>query len=236
MRIFMGILLFLLLSSFCFAQNKNITVTYGLSFQEDELLKGSDIFKVHLDYAIANPNKFLFDLKVDSRGSIFELKNKLNVEENTLSDEIALISGKYSGIIFYLKDSILEQSSLLGDKIFVKKELINSWTLLNETKLIDGYLCYKATNIYRVVNSSGIFNHPVAAWYCPKIPFPYGPIGYGNLPGLILELQVRNVVYGAKKMDFESKEVLDYGILDKIKVISEEEESKALSKLNDVED
>ncbi len=229
----MRIVLFLLLTSFCFAQNNNITVTYGLVFQEDELFKSSDIFKVHHDYAIANPNKFLFDLKIDSRGSIFELKNKLSDEDNTLSDNLSLVFAKYSGIIFYFKDSILKQSSLLGDKIFVKKEPINNWTLVNETKLIDGHLCYKATNTNRVENSLKAFNHPVVAWYCPKIPFSYGPIGYGNLPGLILELQVRNVVYGVRKINFESKEALNFGILEKSKIISEKEESKRLSSLND---
>lgn len=133
----MRIVLFLLLTSFCFAQNKNITVTYGLSFQEDEAFKGSVLFKPHLDYAIAHPNKFLFDLKIDSKGLSFELKNKLSAEENTLSDELALIFAKYSGLVFCFKDSILEQSSLLGNKVFVKKELVNNWTLVNETKIID---------------------------------------------------------------------------------------------------
>uniref|UniRef100_UPI00404ACD98 GLPGLI family protein n=1 Tax=Flavobacterium sp. TaxID=239 RepID=UPI00404ACD98 len=32
-------------------------------------------------------------------------------------------------------------------------------------------------------------NLTITAWFCPKIPVPYGPNGYGELPGLILELK-----------------------------------------------
>jgi GLPGLI family protein len=99
--------------------------------------------------------------------------------------------------------------------------------------LIDNYLCYKATNIFTVNNGEKIFNHPVIAWYCPKLPYPYGPIGYGNLPGLILELQVRNVVYGAKSIQINSNLRFDSKSLDKIKVLNEKELEAAYNNLND---
>lgn len=43
-------------------------------------------------------------------------------------------------------------------------------------------------------------------------------------------------MYGAKKINFEAKEVLSFEILKKAKIISEQEESKALTRLNEVED
>jgi GLPGLI family protein len=167
-------------------------------------------------------------LKIDSVGSSFEIKNKLSLDERTLSDNLAFVFAKYPGLIFSFRDSILKQSTLLGNKVFIKAELITGWTLTNESKKIDGYLCYKAVNVDRVENGSDVFDHPIVAWYCPEIPYSYGPIGYGNLPGLILELQVRNVVYGVAKIDFSSDGLPDFSILKKSEIISKDEQKLRL--------
>jgi GLPGLI family protein len=227
----MKIIAFLFLTSFCIAQNNNLVVTYGLVFYDDELIsKEPNMFKVHYDYAVSNPNRFTFDLKIDTKGSSFEIKNKLSTDEKTLSDNLAFIFAKYPGIIFSFKDSILKQSTLLGNRVFIKTEYSSGWELKNESKLIDGYLCYKAANVDRVENGTRVFNHPIVAWYCPELPYIFGPIGYGNLPGLILQLQVRNVVYGVLKIDFASKELPDYDIIKKSEIISKHEEDIRLKK------
>lgn len=233
----MKVILILFLTSFCIAQNKNLTVTYGIVFHNDELINGKDnMFKEHLDYAVANPNRFMFDLIIDQTGSSFQIKNKLSLDERTLSDKLAFVFAKYPGLIFAFKDSILKQSNLLGNKVFIKEDYITAWELTNESKLIDGYLCYKATNVDRVENGTQVFNHPIVAWYCPELPYAFGPIGYGNLPGLILQLQVRNIVYGVLKVDFGSAALPDYSILKKSEIISSEEEDIRLKKIFDNQD
>ena len=40
----------------------------------------------------------------------------------------------------------------------------------------------------------------IEAWYTPEIPMPYGPIGYGGLPGLILQLERSHVIFIAKEI------------------------------------
>ena len=110
----------------------------------------------------------------------------------------------------------------------IKKPLKSNWQLHDETKFIGDYLCYKATNVYRVENEVRVFNHPVVAWYCPKLPYNYGPNGYSNLPGLILELQERNVVFGATKIDLDSDLDFDAEFLKTVKTISEEDLNKKL--------
>ena len=221
----------LLLTNFCVAQNKNLVISYGLVFEKDELFsKDINVFTTHLDYAIQNPNRFLFDLKIDSKGSSFDLKDQLSIAEHNLSDEMSMLFARYTGVIFSFRDSILTQSDLLGKKVFVKTGLISDWNLTKDFKDIDGYKCYKATNVYKVTNSVGVFNHEVIAWYCPEIPYSYGPLGYGNLPGLILQLQVRNVIYGALKINLQSKDLPDYSILDKSEIISGSEEKRRLKK------
>ena len=98
----------------------------------------------------------------------------------------------------------------------------------NETKQIGAYLCYKATSEQVVVNSKGTFKHPIVAWYCPNIPFNFGPKGYSGLPGLILELQIRNITWGVTKIEL-SKENKIIEKPKKGKLITEEEFKKIIA-------
>jgi GLPGLI family protein len=90
----------------------------------------------------------------------------------------------------------------------------------------------KATSNFKVVNKEKIFNHPVIAWYCPSIPYSFGPNGYSGLPGLILELQVRNVVYGATQIELNTTETFEIDTK-KMKILNEQEYKEALDKMND---
>lgn len=105
---------------------------------------------------------------------------------------------------------------------------MTNWKITNESKKIDDYLCFKATGIYQVKNTIGTFDHTVTAWFCPSIPHSFGPIGYGGLPGLILELQVRKSWFGVDKIDFDSKETFSNEEFTKKEKISEEELNKIL--------
>lgn len=55
------------------------------------------------------------------------------------------------------------------------------WKLGEETQVICGYKCNKATASFRGRNWT--------AWYSEKIPLNNGPWKFGNLPGLILKIE-----------------------------------------------
>ena len=69
----------------------------------------------------------------------------------------------------------------------------------------------------------------VVAWYSPQIPVSAGPDRYWGLPGLILELQEKNVIFGAKKINLNQ---ISLPIVkpDFKKAISETEYNKILQK------
>lgn len=215
-----------------FAQGKNIFVQYTLVIQnEPELFKSNALLRNSFENAMRESDKITFELIVTKNGSKFFDKKRMEAEINNGSSTFALALASYSGVIYELKDKIVSQKALLGENIYSESDLKSNWELTNETKLIDNYLCYKATNIYKVTNETKTFLHPVTAWYCPQIPYRYGPNGYSNLPGLILELQVRNVVFGAKTIKLDSELDFDLKFLDKIKILSQKEIEEAYEKM-----
>lgn len=216
-----------------FAQGKNIYVEYGLVIQnEPELFKTNALMRNSFENAMRDSNKMTFELVITKNGSQFFVKKKLETDINYGSSIFTLAMAQYIGVIYEIKDKLVSQNTILGENIYTESDLKSSWVLTNETKLIDNYLCYKATNIKKVTNDTKTFLHPVTAWYCPQIPYRYGPNGYSNLPGLILELQVRNVVYGAKVIKLDSELDFDLKFLDKIKILRGKELDDAYEKFN----
>ena len=64
-----------------------------------------------------------------------------------------------------------------------------NWKITSESKQIGKYTCRKATGSYsKEMHDEGLVTIPVTAWFAPQLPFPYGPMGFDGLPGLILEV------------------------------------------------
>lgn len=110
------------------------------------------------------------------------------------------------------------QSSELGGKNFLIVDSIRQqpWKLGDETKTILGHICHKATRkIIQPAQRRMVFGGPgappadtaktarpgavpagkeveVVAWYADDIVSPAGPESYGQLPGVILQLDVDN--------------------------------------------
>lgn len=62
-------------------------------------------------------------------------------------------------------------------------ERIN-WKMTSEQKKIGSYVCMKATSMRDTI--------PVVAWFTPQIPISNGPGSIGQLPGMILEVDIDN--------------------------------------------
>lgn len=80
----------------------------------------------------------------------------------------------------------------------------NIWTMLSETKLIDGYTCIKATSTQKIDGET----QNLTAWFCPKLPYPFGPFGVFGLPGLILELQTNKQLFGVDRIILSDKDLV----------------------------
>ncbi|MGL2987422.1 GLPGLI family protein [Flavobacterium sp. RSSA_27] len=197
--------IFLLLVSFgCLSQISNGKVQYGVHITTFEGLEKTTRMKAAYLKAMENAAFLNFELIFDTKESCFLLKEGLGLDDQGYG-YAKLFSG-YQGKVY--QDaffSYTETTSEIGNYL-VKKDKSIEWSLENVTKEINGFVCYKANAVKTVVNSVGVFRFPIIAWYCPQIPLSYGPNGYGGLPGLILELQVRNILFGVKKIDLKPTE------------------------------
>lgn len=215
------LLIFALFSLVTLAQ-KSGTITYGFKILEDEkLIKNETIGKFVLQ-AIEGAKHLKFELKFNDSISEFKLTKNLSVDGQNL--EMTILHSRAKKEIYIFKNKIYynNSGSIFKENEYLIIEPLNlNWVLTNESKIIDGYTCYKATNEY-IVDNGKIFKHPVVAWFCPQIPISIGPKGYGGLPGLILELQEWNNVFGVEKIAF-SNDVKEIVLPKEGKIITDQE-------------
>ena len=213
-------LYFLLLSNISFSQVNNGIIEFGLTLGSDEKLENDVVLKDYYRSAVDNAKYLKFTLLFTRDTAEFIINENLAPDEMAIRMAKAFSSTK--GNVFYSKESIIYDIENQFGKFMVRRSATN-WDLSNETKLIDNYQCYKATSEYVIINEKGTFKYPVIAWYCPKIPFSFGPNGYAGLPGIILELQVKNATFGATSITLNTEKAIDFKKIDKSKIISEKE-------------
>jgi GLPGLI family protein len=132
-------------------------------------------------------------------------------------------SGKVYYIDLITKKNYMQECDLL-EKCYLIEQPKLEWQLTQQTKIIGGYVCYKAINS----NSKNKKQKPVA-WYTPQISASFGPKEYFGLPGLILELEEAAVVFKAKEIVLNPKENIE---IEKMlgTIITKEEYNKKLQK------
>ena len=127
-----------------------------------------------------------------------------------------------------------EQTSIVEDEIFGKEFLIveplvqPKWKLINESKKIGEYNCFKAELIIPVsqkqVEAYEEFlkkeaikpvlfkmdkpeDRIITVWYTPEIPVSFGPDNYWGLPGLILEVNDGRYLILCSKVTLSNKDI-----------------------------
>jgi GLPGLI family protein len=227
------LLLFLsILSISVFSQEKKqyaiAKVSYGVNIHLD---KNKEIYKIHEKFSpglVASAETIAseidFSLFLNDSTSIFFLEKKLYSDNRAAS--FALIETGYFGRVKQQHNNYITEELQESFGQFLVSRTYQDWELHDDTKMIGNYLCFKATTFYTIATPKGkVFKHSLTAWYTPQLPYKFGPAGYGNLPGLIIELQGDRFTYGVKKIEFyddESKKN-EMPKLKKKKLITEEE-------------
>ncbi|WP_293874296.1 GLPGLI family protein [Flavobacterium sp.] len=186
-------------------------------------------FQKEIDVAIKNATEKEFLLVFTKSESLYEENKKLDkpfvAGESSLSISFSSAGKKYL--------NLKENKSLVEDEVFDKEFLIEeplvrpNWKLINETKKIGEYNCFKAELLVpvsekqkqdyedflkREQKKSSLFKmhkpeeQIVIAWYTPEIPVSFGPDNYWGLPGLILEINKEKFIILCSKVTIGNKE------------------------------
>ncbi|MFY7665493.1 GLPGLI family protein [Flavobacterium sp.] len=195
---FKAIILSIFFSFAVFSQSGNVSVIYSANIFSDKTMSTSHTELARMyDNALENAKFLTFTLEIVNNESYFYInptdqKGMADSERQSIYPFL-----RYSGPVYCINEKVYRSSPLAGNNVYVSKVMDTNWTVTTETKKIENYLCYKATSTLSLDNGSQKYDFPIIAWFCPDLPFQHGPNGYGKLPGLILELHVRNAVFGA---------------------------------------
>jgi GLPGLI family protein len=219
--------------TFCNAQVKNGLIQYGVMSHMPIPINDDGYFADIVRKANASDTLVNYTLTFNNKESCFFTNPVLLKEYSSyhrFNSGLMIKSQYYTSTT----DSIhkyYENDDAIGEYV-IAMEKEAKWTLTQETKMIDGYLCYKATSPF--YNGERWFEDShkldVTAWYTTKIPAPFGPNGYHGLPGLIIELQSYISTFYIKKIDLNITPEPNISNLNNYKLITLGQKNKLLSK------
>lgn len=188
---------------------KNILVKYkcfyNQTFATEEVKKESvELYNEYLEQEkIAEYLKF--NLLINDTISEFKGEDVLISEAYSKRNASITKAVFRTNEIFYSKktnDSIYNIAKIGSSTRLIKYHTNNfEWKLTSESKKIGEYLCFKAETEHVFYWNGKFRRFPVIAWYCPELPYSFGPLRYSNkLPGLILELSQFKMSYLAEEI------------------------------------
>ncbi|MEZ4855089.1 MAG: GLPGLI family protein [Gelidibacter sp.] len=238
MKLINYIILSIFITSFFIRSNNEKLsgeVEYGFlpnNVSQEEKQNSKELYDV-LDKMNEAASGLTFILKFNLNESFFELNPQMESDIKPMG--IAYAKNMISKGKYYFnkkKDELLREANLYDNYTLIKSIPSQSkWTLYQDTKKIDKYLCYKATKIKTVTNNLGDHHFVIEAWYTPEIPVPFGPNEFNSLPGLILELKDASFTFYAKKVSIDKSKSAVINHLESKNIITEEKNNQNFFKL-----
>lgn len=163
-----------------------------------------------------------YTLQFDKAASMYQENEKLEAPTGGAMMHINFAGGGNQYKNLKTKTSIIESDIFDKEFLIVDSLKKQDWQLVNESKKIGNYTCYKATftikpkplpmpeqqegnkkvDLLSLVEKDRV----VTAWYTPEIPLSHGPGEYWGLPGLILEVNDGRTTLLCSKITLNPKE------------------------------
>lgn len=189
-----------------FGQYSSAKITYKFIY-EDEPYEFNNTNKSAQEYInslskslLTYSGRIKYTLLFNNGLAKYSLKEGLHFENDLGLENAKNLTGATERIFLDSQQKLkLKQIDFFGDKIIVKLPFYDEWNITQEKRKIGSYTCYKAWQ----KNKRGIL---VIAWFTPEIPLNLGPKGYGNLPGLIIELRQASLSFTAEEIVLNPKD------------------------------
>lgn len=231
----------LFFSIICYSQSEiKGKITYKYRIEKDifdSKNKSENIKRIFNGYSRNlndNKEKISFVLLFQETSSIYRLTNRLSSDMDKGLNFSVLLTGGNEEIYINKKNNVkLKKVEIFGQLFLVEIKENNNWILTQQSKMIGKYKCYKAVlnkKIKDFYNKEK--NILVEAWFTSEIPVSLGPKGFGNLPGLILELHQGGIIFYADKIVLNPNGQIIIKEPKKGKKISEKEFSELFRKID----
>ena len=210
-------------------------VTYIATINDKPISQGdsNSIEKKNIvDLIAANSKDVEFELVFNDIESIYNKKEVLKKDSDKSFNFTALLAG--GDTTFYTNKQELQCIKAIedGGTNFLISINPTKWTITNETKKIDNYICYKAfTKIKTLVNDE-IREKKVIAWFTKEIPIFFGPKLYYGLPGLIIELYDNKLLLKVSKIELNIKKNIIIKRPSKGEKVTQKEYEEILKKMD----
>jgi GLPGLI family protein len=206
---------------------------------EDNKFKNENTKKQFETIFDNDEKEILFDLNFNHNKFSFILQKEGISPGEINKIDLSIIKAKNLGIFYTeINNGIIKNEREDFGKYFIIVDSISSiaWQITNEEKKIGDFYCRKAINNTSVtlnqdIGKTIIKTKTVIAWFCPKLPYSAGPIGFSGLPGLIIELNDDLFVYTLKKITYT--EDVKLSIPKKGRIISRKDYKNEYNKLFD---
>ncbi|SNQ42727.1 GLPGLI family protein [Cellulophaga lytica] len=193
------------------------SITYTINLAPELIKSISKTNNPNTRAILKNSKEVSYALNFNSKSSTYQKNESLYNESKQKLNLVATGAGG-TGIFYYnTEDNALLKQLTIGGDTFLITQNAKKWKLLNTSKKIGKYNCYKAT----LLNNNNK-ETKVTAWYTLDIPLAYGPKDYNGLPGIILELYEGKFFFKASKIDLSNKNKIIEKPVDGLNLTQEE--------------
>jgi GLPGLI family protein len=222
------LLILLIIKTFNLSAQSELHVEYSLLFDKSSFKDepNTSYEEKEMRGMILKSQEYVsYNLLVQKNESIF-YNNEFMFQDNDnlMLKAITMANEKF----YYCNFDNLEFKNKLNfiDKNYVINFELKKWEITNESKIIEGFTCYKAIT-YNIYENE---KYPEYAWFTPEIPFKFGPVFCLNLPGLVLEYQTEKASIVAKSIKYKIDEKLKIKIKKpEGKIVTQEEFDKIVN-------
>ncbi len=196
------------------AQIQSGEIEYAIEIEELPEVKpgeNKDVAQKMYEVSRQYVNRMTAILKFDRSKALFELKEGMAIDQKPYYRFSKTLVGLDKVYFTELDSNYLSIQKEAFNAVYLIRDKIKGageWKISSASKMIDGFKVFKATTTEVTENRKGKFEHEVIAWFAPELSFSYGPVGYGGLPGLILELESKSIVpitYKIKTINLSNK-------------------------------